>query len=348
MNNIGVIAIGRNEGERLRRCLESVVGRGWTVVYVDSNSSDGSVELARSLGAQVVELDTSLPFSAARARNSGFERLLRSDPQVRLVQFVDGDCQIVDGWIERASRELEMHNDVAVVCGRRRERDPDASVYNRLADLEWDTAVGETQSCGGDALMRVDAFQAVGGFDASVVAGEEPELCQRLRAKGWKILRIDSEMTQHDSAMLHLSQWWRRAVRSGYGWMDIRARFPGNEAAARQVRSSRTWSLGWLAAAIIALGAGTLALNIRWGVFACLLVVLLFPLQMLRIAAGVRQRVGHPSDAIAYAFLTMLSKWANVIGQAHYWKDRRAGRIARMIEYKHQSPSGGSLVGEAR
>jgi GT2 family glycosyltransferase len=225
MSEIGVIAIGRNEGERVSRCLKSVVGAGHTVIYVDSQSTDDSVAMARSLGVDVVELDMSLPFSAARARNEGFARLVQIDPNVQLVQFVDGDCEVVAGWIERACTELNLHTDVAVVCGRRRERFPQASIYNRLADREWDTPIGEAASCGGDSLMRVDAFRAVNGFDASVAAGEEPELCQRLRNRGWKVFRIDAEMTFHDSAMLHFAQWWRRAVRSGYGSMDVAKRW---------------------------------------------------------------------------------------------------------------------------
>ena len=123
MNDLGVVAIGRNEGERLRRCLNSVVGRGHTVVYVDSGSTDGSTELAHELGADVVELDLSLPFTMARARNTGFSRLLELDPEVRFVQFVDGDCELVDGWLERAA-VIESRPEVAVVCGRRRERYP--------------------------------------------------------------------------------------------------------------------------------------------------------------------------------------------------------------------------------
>ena len=42
MSQLGIVTIGRNEGERLRRCLSSVVGRGMPVVYVDSDSTDGS------------------------------------------------------------------------------------------------------------------------------------------------------------------------------------------------------------------------------------------------------------------------------------------------------------------
>src|SRR5215472_6326791 len=127
--SIGVVAIGRNEGERLRRCLESVVRQADAVVYVDSGSTDGSVALARSLGVETVELDLSIPFTAARARNAGLRRLLEVDPAVEFVQFVDGDCEIVPGWLERAAEELATRPDVAIVCGRRRERFPQASAY---------------------------------------------------------------------------------------------------------------------------------------------------------------------------------------------------------------------------
>ena len=348
MNDVGVIAIGRNEGERLRRCLASVAGRGMSVVYVDSASTDGSVALARGIGAEVVELDMSLPFSAARARNAGFERLVQVAPHVRFVQFVDGDCEVVDGWIERAKRELEARPEVAVVCGRRRERDPDGSIYNRLADLEWDTPIGEAKSCGGDAVMRVEPFRAVGGFDASVAAGEEPELCQRLREKGHKILRIDAEMTLHDSAMLRFGQWWKRAVRSGYGAADVASRFGDRGLFVKHVQSARTWTVGWsgwvvaflLLAALYGLAAEqALKRVVFWAMAFCLVVVAALPLQMLRVAWGVRRRVPDTKTALAYGALTMIGKWANVVGQRQYRRDRAAGRNTRLIEYKSPCPT---------
>src|SRR3990170_3982962 len=94
-SRLGIVAIGRNEGERLRACLRSVVGDNRVVVYVDSGSTDGSVEMARSMGAEVVELDLATPFTAARARNEGFHRLEQLNPNVAFVQFVDGDCEVV-------------------------------------------------------------------------------------------------------------------------------------------------------------------------------------------------------------------------------------------------------------
>ncbi len=139
---VGIVVIGRNEGERLKRCLESVRGSAVQTVYVDSGSTDESVAFARSLGVLVLELDLSTPFTAARARNAGFERLLKASPSLDHVFFVDGDCEVASGWVEKASRFLVSHPDVAVVFGRRREQYPERSVYNRLCDIEWDTPIG--------------------------------------------------------------------------------------------------------------------------------------------------------------------------------------------------------------
>ena len=180
----GVVVIGRNEGERLRRCLDSVLGSSRAVVYVDSGSTDGSVELARALGAVVHALDLRQPFTAARARNEGLRHLLSVVPELEWVQFVDGDCEVAPGWIAQATVFVADRPDVAAVCGRRRERYPERSVFNRLCDIEWDTPIGEARACGGDVLMRTAALRQVDGYRADLIAGEEPELCVRLRARG--------------------------------------------------------------------------------------------------------------------------------------------------------------------
>src|SRR5258708_29326418 len=134
--DFGIVAIGRNEGERLKRCLRSlpVAAR---IVYVDSGSTDGSDAWARDFGAEVVHLDLSIQFTAARARNAGFRRLLEMAPQIPYVQFVDGDCELAREWPTTAIDFLQQHDDVAAVFGRRRELKPDQSVYNQLCDFEW-------------------------------------------------------------------------------------------------------------------------------------------------------------------------------------------------------------------
>jgi len=264
--SVGVVVIGRNEGERLVRCLRSVLPRVHAAVYADSGSSDGSVARARELGADVVVLDASAPHTAARGRNAGFERLCAAHPDVDLVQVVDGDCEVQDGWLEAAAAYLAAHPDVAVVCGRRRERFPEASVWNQLADVEWDTPIGEAQSCGGDAMIRVSAWRRAGGYDPSLIAGEDPEFCWRIRSQGGRIVRLDREMTLHDAALTRPGKWWRRQARSGHAFAETVWRHRGQPDLHRLRRLASLvfwgglWPLACLALAWPTRGASLLGL----------------------------------------------------------------------------------------
>lgn len=323
LGQVGVVAIGRNEGERLRRSLDALPAGVRHVVYVDSASTDDSVEQARRRGIEVLELDLSIPFTAARARNAGLGRLLERWPDLRFVQFVDGDCVLDPSWLDAALTEMEASPGLAMVCGRRRELHPDASVYNALCDMEWNTPVGDAESCGGDVLARVPALMEVGGYDGRVFAGEEPELCARLRARGWGIRRIDREMTRHDAAMTRFVQWWRRSRRSGQGFAQVGAIHP--DLFRRERRSSVFWSLA-LPAASFALAPFTAGLGLA--------LLLGYPVLWLRILQGRRARGDALRDAAIYASFCVLGKFPTALGIAGYWWGRLRGHGSRLIEYK--------------
>jgi GT2 family glycosyltransferase len=337
---LGVVAIGRNEGERLRRCLTAVPA-AVPRVYVDSGSTDDSVALAQSLGASVIQLDLSEPFTAARARNAGFAKLLADHPGLPLVQFVDGDCEMVAGWLDAAQGSLQQHPEVAVVCGRRRERFPQASIYNALCDAEWNTPVGETEACGGDALFRVRAFEQVGRYNPALIAGEEPELCVRLRQAGWKILRLDQEMTWHDAAMTRWSQWWKRARRAGHAYAQgaaLHGRSPQRHNV-RPVLSILLWA--WLiplAAVVFA------AFTQGWGA----LLLLVYPAQVWRIARRQRREGMSVAMAWVFAFFIVLGKFAQLIGMMEFVGNALRGKRSQIIEYKSAAPAApGSVSGDA-
>jgi GT2 family glycosyltransferase len=328
---IGVVAIGRNEGERLRRCLASLPAGVGGVVYVDSGSTDGSTQLARSHGSEVVELDLSIPFTAARARNAGLGRLQHTWSGIEFVQFVDGDCLLVAGWLQAAIEKMATDPTIAVVCGRRREIAPQTSAYNRLIDMEWDTPIGEAQSCGGDALMRVAAISEAGGYDETVIAGEEPELCARLRARGWRVFRIDHDMTLHDAALTRFWQWWTRAVRGGHAYAEVHAKH--SDLWRRENYSLLAWGV-ILPVATVALALETHGLG--------LLLLAAYPALWLRISWRRRRRGDAFALAALYAASCVLWKFPGAIGWSKYWWNRVLGRKAGLIEYK--GPQNGTAL----
>jgi GT2 family glycosyltransferase len=321
----GVVVIGRNEGERLERCLTSLSSSAGRLVYVDSGSSDASVSVARGVGMEVLELDMRTPFTAARARNEGFQRLLQLQPDVTYVFFVDGDCEVVHGWLGEAVRFLDSHPDVAVVWGRRRERYPDRSVYNLLCDIEWDSSpIGETRACGGDAVMRVAAFRQVNGFRSELICGEEPELCARLRQRGWHIWHLALDMTIHDAAMYHFGQWWKRMVRVGYGYAMFRKveSVSSDPRWVQRCRQSWLWGFG--------VPAAILALSLGFG-WQALWLLAVYPLQVVRLASR-GERTARENWARAVALV--LGKFPEVHGQLRFIMDRRRGVRTGLIEYK--------------
>ncbi|MGE3821348.1 MAG: glycosyltransferase [Isosphaeraceae bacterium] len=327
MNEPGVVVIGRNEGERLVRCLGTVVGEGRPVVYVDSASSDRSVDAAKALGVDVVALDPSRPLSAARARNEGFARLRALAPERRYVQFVDGDCEVAPGWFGLAVDVMEARPEVAIVCGRLREKFREATIYNRLADMEWDGPPGEVAECGGIFLTRAEVFEAVGGFNAGLVAGEEGEYCLRVVRAGGKVLRLAEPMAWHDMAMTRFRAWWKRSVRAGFAYANGHALDVGspNRRYARQLRSVILWG------AVVPLTAIGLAWPSRGLSLALTLGYVALYFRLMRHGRG---RGWSTADARLYALAILLGKFPQALGVARYAVTRLLGRPSTLIEHK--------------
>jgi len=317
------VIIGRNEGARLAICIKSAIHSGGPVVYVDSGSSDTSVQVASEAGCSVIALDPASPFTAARGRNEGFRYILEHHPKANYVQFVDGDCELNPAWIAAATAFMEIHPDTAAVCGRLRERHPRNSIYNLLCDIEWDRPPGITRSCGGIALMRVDAFRSVGGFRTDLIAGEEPELCVRLRKSGWVIWRLAADMALHDAAMARFNQWWLRSKRAGYAFAQGYALHgePPERHYAKEVQRSLLW--GVLVPALAFSGTAVSP----WS----LALLFAFPAQVIKIAFSSRLT---GSTAWWSALFLVLAKFPEALGFISFHAKRILRKSGTLIEYK--------------
>ncbi len=324
LDQLAVVIIGRNEGKRLVDCFESIFHQTKKMVYVDSGSTDRSVESAQKLGIEVVALDMSLPFTAARARNLGFKKALSMYPETVYVQFVDGDCQVLPDWLSVALGFLDKNSKVAVVNGILNERFPKKTIYNNMCDLEWKMQYGEIKACGGNALMRVSAFDEENGFLPDLIAGEEPELCVRLRAKGWLIWHLNQNMMLHDANITHFSQWWRRTVRAGYAFAEgasIHGAAPEFHWVAESKRALVWGGLIPLVIIVLLLIKPILSFSL----------LLIYPLQVLRLT--VRSQLSFKKALIQSVF-SVIGKFAEMLGKLKYYRRKYMHQKSVIIEHK--------------
>ena len=326
MMKSAVVVIGRNEGLRLERCLKSVREQCRTLVYVDSGSEDRSIWIAESLGASVISLDSSLEFSAARARNEGFSLVNKISRHTEFVQFVDGDCEIDKDWLGIAEDFLEENSDYAVVAGRIKEKSPEKSIYNKLCDIEWNTNFGDVEAVGGIFLVRSSAFREVQGFNQDLIAGEEPEMCYRLRNAGWKIKRLKNPMAGHDAAIYHFKQWWNRAKRTGHAYAHgfYIHRRDGSGYYLREMVKGWIWSIVF--PFFIALSA--LIYNPK-----TLILFGIYPLQILRMGL-LQARYSDVKSSLLYGLFTMIAKFPQLTGQLLFFRRKFLRKQYSIIEYK--------------
>ena len=326
---LSVVVIGRNEGARLERCLQSIRAMEKPdgeveIIYVDSASTDGSPQLAESFGAKVIVVQPKRP-TAALGRNAGWRAA--SAP---FVLFLDGDTILHPRFVVDSLRDFRP--EIAIVWGHRREIHPEKTIFNRVLDLDWIYPPGITDLCGGDALMRRAVLEQGGGYDETLIAGEEPEMCRRIRAAGWKILHTDRPMTGHDLAMTSWSQYWKRATRAGYAYAEVSERFrdtglPFWEEDARRNRRSATMLLAIATAGV----AGSVALL---SLVPGLLALAVLGLLILRTALKARWKSASFSTLLLYGVHSHLQQLPILLGQMQYRSDRKAGKARGLIEYK--------------
>ncbi len=323
-NQIGTVVIGRNEAERLPATLQALQSLGTPLVYVDSMSIDNSVDVANNLGVEAIVLSADKPVNASRARNAGMQWLRERFPDLRYVQFVDGDTVISLDWLPAAVARLDAQPQVGFVCGQLREKDRDSNIYRRLCDMEWRweaTDNAEPSRLGGMGLMRVVAFKEAGGYDESLVAGADPELYGRLAKHGWQLQVLPHMMGLHDSGMVVFKQWWTRSVKSGFSFANSQ----DPNAWRHERRSALLWGGGLPLVALL----GAMTVDVRF--FALLLA---FPLNVCRIRASSAKQEFSSFDRWLYAGGCMLMKIPQCVGIAKFHWRKRTGQMGVLIQYK--------------
>jgi cellulose synthase/poly-beta-1,6-N-acetylglucosamine synthase-like glycosyltransferase len=295
------------------------------ILYVDSGSTDASMSVAEAFGAKAIALHSPRP-TAAQGRNAGWRVA-----QGNIVLFLDGDTLLHPRFVAESLAAFDDPT-IAVVWGHRRETLATPSLYNRVLDLDWIYPPGFTEFCGGDALFRRATLEATGGYDETLIAGEEPELCRRITALGGRILHVDRPMTGHNLGITRGSAYWRRATRAGHAFAEVSARF------------ARTAHPFWLAEsrrnmvrALVLLALPTFGLLLSFGLRSVLpfaVVVVCLAALAARTAWKARWKSNDRVALALYGIHSHVQQIPIFAGQVKFWTNRRTGRRAGLVEYK--------------
>lgn len=190
IDDVTVVVIGRNEGGNLPRCFESIQKITRRIVFVDSNSSDRSVEIAQEYGIPVIVALDSNFYSAALGRMVGATKC-----ETSLIQFLDGDMELAPDWMPTAVRFMNDNLKAAVAHGFKREfkNENNLEEYTIKADQKnW-----RSDYLQGAYLIKREVYQASGGLDPRFPGEEERDLYVRIHDLGHEVWYIHHLMSSH-------------------------------------------------------------------------------------------------------------------------------------------------------
>lgn len=196
MNHVTVVVATRNRRQQLLRYLPRHEA---PVILVDNGSEDGTPDVVQSHfpDIRVIRLDDNI---GAAARNIG-----AAAADTAYIAFADDDSYWQGDALARAVQLLDAHPRAAVLTGRvliGEQGRPDpisdcmaAAPLGTAPDLPGPSVLGFL-ACA--AVVRRDAFLAVGGFEPKlVVYGEEALLALDLAAAGWGLAYVPSLVVRH-------------------------------------------------------------------------------------------------------------------------------------------------------
>ncbi len=188
-----------NGGDNLRRSLKSLSGSTRPpdeIIVIDDGSTDGSAELARGYGVQVLSLSDG-PQGSYVARNRGAEVA-----QGNILVFIDADVAAHPDTLARIEKYLIEYPQLDALFGSY-DADPAVrTVVSRYKNLvhhyvhQHSRGEASTFWTGCGAIRR-EAFDELGGFDVSCRTIRDIELGGRLRRAGKQVWLCPEIQVKH-------------------------------------------------------------------------------------------------------------------------------------------------------
>lgn len=208
---ISVVIVNWNRRNLLSACLQSLRGQTFApfeTIVVDNGSSDGSPDVAREFGAQLICNQTNLGFCAAN--NQGIALACGE-----YVALLNNDAEAEPGWLAALHRACSQSPEIGMAAskvlvwedprridkaghlifpdGQNRGRGAgalDRGQFDREEDVLWPD--------GSAALYRKSMLDRIGGFDEDFFAyGDDAELGLRARIAGWRCVYTPAAVVRH-------------------------------------------------------------------------------------------------------------------------------------------------------
>ena len=196
---ISAIVIGKNEGARLDACMSSIRSAmgvlAHEIIYVDSRSSDDSVERAKAHGARCYVL-------GAQKTTAGLGRYVGTqEAKGEYLLFLDGDMQLQKGFCEKAMMAMAQRSYDGCTGIRKDIYLKNGEIVGENDNYFGCRAERIVPEFGGALFIKKEALEKAGGWSPDTIACEEAELHARLKAHKLQIAELPVNMIIHTDAV---------------------------------------------------------------------------------------------------------------------------------------------------
>lgn len=214
---VSVVIKALNEEKRIAKAIETALAAvatiGGEVILADSCSSDKTVEIASRYPITITQLANPQERCCGIGPQLGFQ-----ESSGEFVYILDGDMEMLDGFLEQAVAYMDTHPDVGGVGGLVVEKNTDSMEYKaRMERASGHMQPGPVDRLDMGGLYRRTAIEQVGYFsNRNLHAYEEYDLGVRMRSKGWRLVRLAANSVNHYGHDAPAYQLLLRRWKTGY------------------------------------------------------------------------------------------------------------------------------------